>query len=79
MHGDETHAFIIRIWPEEIDKEGNRTAWRGTIDHVGTDRRLYFQDLDGIVRFIQEEIGVKKGRQRLSLKSLLPRIGHETI
>ena len=54
----DTHSFIIRVWYEAQDSEGNILAWRGSIDHVGSENRLYFQDLDGIARFIQEQSGV---------------------
>lgn len=76
VQGD-THAFIVRIWHEALDDEGNIVAWRGSIDHVGSDNRLYFQDLDGIVRFIKERAGVNTKRSRFSWKSLLTRTGHD--
>jgi hypothetical protein len=78
VQGD-THAFIVRIWHEATDDEGHTTAWRGTIDHVGSESRLYFQDLDGILRFIQEQTGMSPKQPRFSWRSLLPGIGHETI
>ena len=55
----DTHSFIIRVWYEAQDSEGNILAWRGSIDHVGSEKRLYFQDLEGIARFIQEQSGVR--------------------
>ena len=60
MQGD-THAFIVRIWYEPLDDEGTRTTWRGSIEHVGSDRRTYFQALEELVRFIQEWTGVPAG------------------
>jgi hypothetical protein len=56
---NETHAFIIRIWIEAGGCENVAPVWRGSIDHVGANQRLYFSDLDGVNRFIQEQIGVK--------------------
>jgi hypothetical protein len=58
VQGD-IQSFVVRIWPEAFDGEGNATAWRGSIDHVGSDKRLHFQDLDRLVRFIQEESGIQ--------------------
>jgi hypothetical protein len=58
----DTHSFIIRVWYEAQDGEGNILAWRGSIDHVGSNKRLYFQNLDGIASFIQEQSGVRKAK-----------------
>jgi hypothetical protein len=57
MHGN-TNSFVVRIWHEAVDSEGKVTAWRGSIEHVGSARRLYFQDLDHLVTFIQDSAGV---------------------
>jgi len=47
-----SHSFIIRIWMEEIVEEMGRATWRGHITHVASGDRRYFEDLDGVVRFI---------------------------
>ena len=60
MHSD-TQSFIIRIWDEAVDDEGQVVTWRGSIDHVGSGKRLYFCDLDGIGRFIQEQARLNPG------------------
>jgi hypothetical protein len=57
MHGN-TNSFVVRIWHEAVDSEGNVTTWRGSIEHVGSARRLYFQDLDQLVAFIEDHAGV---------------------
>ena len=59
-----TQAFIVRIWHEVLDDEGHIVAWRGSIEHVGSDERLYFQDLDRVVGFIQEQLGIEAKRPR---------------
>jgi hypothetical protein len=41
----DTHAFIVRIWPEALDSDGNIKTWRGSIEHVGNGQRLHFCDL----------------------------------
>ena len=61
MHGD-TQSFIVRIWHEGVDTAGNIVAWRGSVDDVGSGRRVYFRDLDGAFRFIQEQIGLRAKR-----------------
>jgi hypothetical protein len=57
----EIQSFVIRVWHEAVDREGNATAWRGSIDHVGSDRRIHFQELAKILDFIQEEAGIHSG------------------
>ena len=73
MHGD-THAFIVRIWHEALDGEGNVVAWRGSIEHVGGHERLSFQDLTKVVRFIQEKTGVNNQGSGCKWRWLLARI-----
>ena len=77
MQGD-THAFIVRIWHEDLDNEGNGLAWRGSIQHVGSNKRLYFQDLEGIVRFVREQTGINARRQGRKWQALLDRIRHDS-
>ena len=49
------HAFIVRIWDEAFDSDDTLSNWRGIIEYVGKDRRLYFYELQAIPRFIQEQ------------------------
>jgi hypothetical protein len=49
-----SHPFIVRIWLEEPAEGARRARWRGHITHVPSGKRLYFQDLDVILRFIRE-------------------------
>lgn len=73
---NDTQSFIIRIWHEMIDEEKNVAIWRGSIDHVGTGKRLYFRDLDGIARFIQDYIQLKQPPPKW--QTLLEKLGHES-
>jgi hypothetical protein len=50
------HSFIIHIWHEDETGE-NQADWRGSIDYVGNDKRLYFRNPEGILRFIEAQIG----------------------
>jgi len=44
------HRFIVRVWLEEgVGPEG---SWRGAVDHLGHDRKLYFSSLGDLVDFI---------------------------
>ena len=70
----DTHAFIVRIWHEELNGAGNVAVWRGSIDHVASGERLYFCDLGGVVRFIQEQANLDGGRRGSRWKALLTRI-----
>lgn len=54
----ETQSFVVRVWHEATDQQGNVIAWRGSIAHVGTARRLHFQDLEKVIQFIAEEAGI---------------------
>jgi hypothetical protein len=59
VQGD-THSFIVRIWREAVDSVGQRIIWRGSVEHVGTGKRVYFHDdLGSIIKFIQEAAGVR--------------------
>ena len=53
---EDTHSFIIRIWNAAEDRPGKPSAWRGSIDYVGNDKRLYFNDLNSVVYFIHEQV-----------------------
>lgn len=53
----DTHSFIVRIW-DEPHQVGNppQNFWRGSIIYVGSDKRLYFDDLNSIANFIREQV-----------------------
>jgi hypothetical protein len=53
---EDTHSFIIRIWNAAEDRPGKPSAWRGSIDYVGNDKRLYFTDINSVVGFIHEQV-----------------------
>ncbi len=59
----DSHAFVIRIWLEELESDENSTLWRGYITHVLDHRRHYFQDLSGIMRFITPYIEIWTARR----------------
>jgi len=69
-------SFVVRIWQETADGNGRAGIWRGSIDHVGTGNRLYFCDLDGIVRFVQEQSGLEGQRGSPTRISISNRIRH---
>ena len=72
--GNEMQSFVVRIWQETADGNGRAGIWRGSIDHVGSGKRLYFCDLNGIVRFVQEQSGLEVGPVSRTRKSIPDRI-----
>ncbi len=79
---DHTHSFIVHIWDAAAqmpDQDGKAVSWRGSIDYVGSNKRLYFQDLDSIVRFIQEQVeaySVGNGSGEMYYGSHIPQDQH---
>ena len=59
----EASTFIIRIWNEKTGEDGEVEYWRGSIDHVGSSKRLYFYSLESISQFISEQAGVVNERR----------------
>ncbi len=55
----ENYSFVVRMWREAIDDQGQPVAWRGSVDDVGNGHRCYFDSLDSLLLFIQDRIGVK--------------------
>ena len=47
------HTFIVRIWREPREIEGEAAEWRGLIESVGDGRRRYFRRLDELVDFMR--------------------------
>lgn len=74
---NDTHAFIVRVWVETQDEHGRKAGWRGSIDHVPDGKRIYFQDLSCVVRFIQEQAGISKRSRPSTGRSLIDWIQNE--
>ena len=45
------HRFIVHVWHE--DGLEIQSGWRGAVDHLGHDRRLYFSSLGDLMDFIR--------------------------
>jgi hypothetical protein len=58
---EDTHSFIVRVW--FIDEDGEdvpplrKLILRGSIDHVGSGKRMYFYRLRPITDFILDQVG----------------------
>jgi hypothetical protein len=72
---NDVHAFVIRVW-NEGNGPGKTTVWRGYIEHVNHDSRLYFSDLNGITRFIQKQISIQSPGPVSGWRSWLSWITH---
>lgn len=56
-----TNAFVIRIWLEEMEEDGQVT-WRGHITHVMSGKRHYLKDLESILAFIRPYLKITGGQ-----------------
>jgi hypothetical protein len=57
-----THAFIVRIWIEGREEKDAEPIWRGVIEDVEDDERVYFDHLGKMNTYFAkylENIGIK--------------------
>ena len=54
----DNYSFIVRIWFEAADPALSNHTWRGSIEQVGHQHRQYFQDLNALCQFIEDEAGL---------------------
>jgi hypothetical protein len=75
FRGNDLHSqnfsFVVRIWLESTYSDGKNSIWRGSIEQVGSDCRIYFSDLDGITRFIQTQIDLEPSPPATGLRLTL--------
>jgi hypothetical protein len=55
---NQNYSFVVRLWLEDTQDDRGPAIWRGSIEQVGSDRRIYFSGLDGIAPIIQARVGV---------------------
>ena len=72
------HSFVVRIWREAGGGPAEAVTWRGSVDHVGSGDRLYFDEPEAIVRFVREQAGLRARRPRRLWAALLGWIRRET-
>ncbi len=70
-----TYTFIVRIWREPQATRDTAPEWRGVIEHVNTQQRAYFRDLDRVVAFIEAEIGWPSAPPRRRWAGWLNKLG----
>lgn len=54
----DNYAFVVRIWQELRDEEGNWLAWRGSVHDVSTGERSYFDAPARLIAFIEDRVGI---------------------
>jgi hypothetical protein len=62
---NQNYSFVVRLWLENSEGDRNTAIWRGSIEQVGSDGRIYFSDLDGITRIIQTQVGMPASPSRI--------------
>lgn len=62
VHSD-SFSFIVRVWKESTTaSDENPAGWRGSIERVGLNQRMYIHRLESIQAFIEEQIGMRARR-----------------
>jgi len=54
----DNYSFVVRIWQELRDDEGNWLAWRGSVHDVSSGERSYFDEPASLIAFIEDRVGV---------------------
>lgn len=55
--GRNQQVFVVRAW-QEVSTLMPVCQWRGCVEHLGTDQRRFFGDLQEIDRFVRGELGL---------------------
>lgn len=48
-----SHLFMVRLWNEEL---GNRSEWRGRVQHVTSGETRYFRDWAELIAFLSTRL-----------------------
>jgi hypothetical protein len=51
--GDRSASFIVRVWREPREPRRLAAEWRGSIEHVGSRRKVFFRRLEDIAEFVR--------------------------
>jgi len=66
MHGEPAagparrkYTFLVSLWLEQggANASSGRDAWRGSVEHLGSGRRLYFNQIASLVGFLFDWLG----------------------
>lgn len=54
---DRSASFIVRVWCESGDARSRTVrAWRGSVEHVPSGQRAFFQELDAVIAFMKPHL-----------------------
>ena len=67
----QNYSFVVRVWLESTHAHERTVLWRGSIEQVGRDYRIYFSDLNEIALFIERQINLDAPSSYLSSRMSL--------
>lgn len=44
-------AFLVNLWIEPEEPESSSGSWRGSVEHLASGRRLYFNEIASLIGF----------------------------
>jgi len=56
--GFNTQSFIVRIWIETREIEGEPMIWRGFAQQVATGDQIYFKDFSELIAFLASKSSI---------------------
>jgi hypothetical protein len=72
---DQNYSFVVRVWLESSDRaDRKRSVWRGSVEQIGNNQRVYFSEFNEISRFIEEQIKFQATAPSSNLRRLLEKI-----
>ena len=54
------HVFVVRIWREYREIEGEAPRFRGMIQHAVTGEKQYFNDIGNVSEFLATHLNLSK-------------------
>jgi hypothetical protein len=67
-----SQSFLLRVWEERCDKDGQDQVWRGSLEEVQSGKRMYFSTLLELCAFLGSRTGMASpppGRDRRLARS----------
>ncbi len=54
---ESTHVFLLRVWRERGKNQVGEELWRGSVEHMPSNERVFFQDLRKLCSFVVRKSG----------------------
>ncbi len=54
---ESTHVFLLRVWRERRKNQVGEELWRGSVEHMQSNERVFFQDLRKLCSFVVRKSG----------------------